>query len=156
VRPPEPISDLFERAGVDVPGSDHEGDDDTRGEAPADRGDGGDGGERGDQSGEIGVGPGDGATNTSNDGATPGAQKANEKSAEGQETAEQARSGETPPEGPGRSDDHPAPQGNGTPPEDPGHEGHGKPDSPPGQSERSAAEYGGGTANKPDKDKPEK
>src|SRR5919106_4088327 len=145
VRPPEPISDLFERAGIDVPGSDDEGDDGARGQAPADRG------ERGDQGGEPAIDTGDGATNTSNDGATPGAKHANENATEGQKTAEQARSGETPPDGPGRSDDHPAPQGNGTPPEDPGNPGAGKPDSPPGQSHSSAEEHGGGIPDEPGK-----
>jgi hypothetical protein len=145
VRPPEPISDLFERVGVDVPGSDHEGADADKGDkAPAGRD------ERGDGSDGAGIGAADGG-NPTNDGPTPGARHANEKADGGQETAEQARSGDAPPDAPGRSDDHPAPQGNGTPPEDPGHEGHGKPDSPPGQSRSSGQEPGGGTANQPDK-----
>ena len=145
VRPPEPISDLFERVGVDVPGSDHDGSEGTQGKAPADSA------KRGDGSGEVGISTGDGAGNPTNDGATPGAQHANEKAAEGQETAEGARSGETPPDTPGRSADHPAPQGNGTPPEDPGHSGEGKPDSPPGQDSSSAQEHGGGVPDKPGK-----
>jgi hypothetical protein len=154
VRPPEPISDLFERAGVNVPGSDDEGDDGGRGEAPADRGERGEGGA---QSGETAIETGDGATNTTNDGPTPGAQRANENAAEGQRTAEQARSGETPPDTPGRSDDHPAPQGTGTPPEDPGHPGQGKPDSPPGQSRSSTPGQGGGLdKEKPVKEQPDK
>jgi hypothetical protein len=142
VRPPEPISDVFESVGIDVPGSDEE------------RSDGaGDGKAIGDEAkqrnGQARETSGSGA-NTTNDGATPGAAQANPDASEGQETAEQARSGQTPPEGPGRSDDHPAPQGSGTPPEDPGHPGEGKPDSPPGQSHSSAAEHGGGIANMPD------
>jgi hypothetical protein len=150
VRPPEPISDAFESVGIDVPGSDEKRSDD-----------GGDG--KGGSEAQQGDGQArktsDSAANTTNDGATPGAAPANRNASEGQKTAEQARSGQTPPEGPGRSDDHPAPQGNGTPPEDPGHPGEGKPDSPPGQSHSSASEHGGGIANMPDKPekvKPEK
>jgi hypothetical protein len=145
VRPPEPISDAFESVGIDVPGSDKQ---DSRGD-----------GDKPERAGPAGNDDGDGAPagsspgagNSTNDGATPGAEQANPNANEGQETAEQARSGQTPPDEPGRSDDHPAPQGNGTPPEDPGRPGHGKPDSPPGQAHSSAQEHGGGIANKPDK-----
>jgi hypothetical protein len=160
VRPPEPISDLFERAGVDVPGSDEEGDDRGRGETPsepAEPAEPADRGERSDQTGETAIETGERATNTSNDGPTPGAQRANENAAEGQRTAEQARSGQTPPDMPGHSEDHPTPQGSGTPPEDPGHQGHGEPDSPPGQSRSSTQSQGGGTdKEKPVKVKPDK
>jgi hypothetical protein len=142
VRPPEPISDLFEQVGIDVPGSDEESDEGGRSEAPVDRS------ERG---GATGIGAGDGSGNPSNDGATPGAQHANEKADEGQETAEQARSGDTPPDTPGQSGDHPAPRGNGTPPEDPGQPGDGKPDSPPGQDHSAAQEHGGGVPDDPGK-----
>jgi hypothetical protein len=152
VRPPEPISDAFESVGIDVPGSDEErADDDGDGKARND--------EAQSRNGEARSGSDAAGANTTNDGATAGAAQANPNAREGQRTAEQARSGQTPPEGPGRSDDHPAPQGSGTPPEDPGHQGEGKPDSPPGQSHSSAAEHGGGIANKPDKPekvKPEK
>jgi hypothetical protein len=146
VRPPEPVSDVFESVGIDVPGSDEEGSENGRDRESAD--DDARGGKTDDA---APTGSGEGGSNTANDGQTPGADRANPNAREGQETAEQARSGQTPPEGPGRSDDHPAPQGSGTPPEDPGHPGHGKPDSPPGQSDSSAQEHGGGTANKPDK-----
>jgi hypothetical protein len=147
VRPPEPISDAFESVGIDVPGSDKE---DSKGD-----------GDKPDRDGSARDGDGDGAPasagNSTNDGPTPGSEQANPNASEGQKTAEQARSGQTPPDGPGRSDDHPAPQGNGTPPEDPGHPGEGKPDSPPGQAHSSAQEHGGGIANKPDKPtKPDK
>jgi hypothetical protein len=142
VRPPEPISDAFESVGIDVPGSDDERSDAASdGKARSD--------EAKQRNGQARETSGSG-TNTTNDGATPGAAQANPNASEGQKTAEQARSGQTPPEGPGRSDDHPAPQGSGTPPEDPGHQGDGKPDSPPGQSHSSAAEHGGGIANMPD------
>jgi hypothetical protein len=153
VRPPEPLSDAFESVGIDVPGSDKE---DSKSD-----------GDKAERGGSAGNEDGNGAPasssrgtgNSTNDGATPGSEQANPNASEGQKTAEQARSGQTPPDGPGRSDDHPAPQGNGTPPEDPGHPGPGKPDSPPGQAHSSAQEHGGGTANKPDikpdRDEPE-
>jgi hypothetical protein len=144
VRPPEPISDVFESVGIDVPGTDEGDSDDGRYVKPAD-------GEavRDTSDGEAPAVSGQAGSNATNDGPTPGAEHANPNAKEGQETAEQARSGQTPPDAPGRSEDHPAPQGNDTPPEDPGHLGHGKPDSPPGQSHSSAPEHGGGTANKP-------
>jgi hypothetical protein len=149
VRPPEPISDVFESVGIDVPGTDEEAadeeaaDDGREGKSP------GDSAARDRSDGEAPAASSQGGSNAANDGPTPGAEHANRNAGEGQETAEQARSGQTPPDMPGRSEDHPAPQGNGTPPEDPGHPGHGKPDSPPGQSHSSALEQGGGTANKP-------
>jgi hypothetical protein len=150
VRPPEPLSDAFKSVGIDVPGSDDEDStpDDT--DRPPE--------DSGAHEGTGGGSPtGSGGENAANDGPTSGANRANENAGEGQKTAEQARSGQTPPDQPGRSEDHPAPQGNGTPPEDPGHTGHGKPDSPPGQSHSSAQENGGGTANKPVKpEKPDK
>jgi hypothetical protein len=143
VRPPEPISDAFESVGIDVPGTDRDDSDDGR-DTPAD-----DEAARDNSDGDAPAVSGQGGSNATNDGPTPGAEHANPNATEGQKTAEQARSGQTPPDAPGRSEDHPAPQGNGTPPEDPGNLGQGKPDSPPGQSRSSAPEHGGGTANKP-------
>jgi hypothetical protein len=144
VRPPEPISDAFESVGIDVPGSDEE-ESKAGGEKPERAGSGS------NDDGEAPANSSPGAGNSANDGPTPGSEQANPNANEGQKTAEQARSGQTPPDGPGRSDDHPVPQGSGTPPEDPGHPGDGRPDSPPGQSQSSAQEHGGGTANQPDK-----
>jgi hypothetical protein len=157
VRPPEPISDVFEGVGIDVPGSDEKGskpDGDQPGREGSARNDDGDGAPAGSSAGDG---------NSTNDGPTRGSEQANPNANEGQRTAEQARSGQTPPDEPGRSEDQPAPQGSGTPPEDPGHPGHGKPDSPPGQAHSSAQEQGGGTAkqdkperpDKPEKDRPE-
>jgi hypothetical protein len=146
VRPPEPISDAFESVGINMPGTDEESSDTGSDEKSTD-----DRPARHQGDGETPAVSGEGGSNATNDGPTPGAERANENAREGQKTAEQARSGQTPPDGPGRSDDHPAPQGNGTPPEDPGHPGEGKPDSPPGQGQSSAQEHGGGTANQPDK-----
>jgi hypothetical protein len=152
VRPPEPLSDAFESVGIDVPGSDARTADDAS--------DGGSSHEDGGAQREAPAESNASGGNVTNGGPTPGATHANPSASEGQKTAEQARNGQTPPDGPGRSEDQPAPQGNGTPPEDPGHPGHGKPDSPPGQSHSSAQQHGGGTVNKPEKppktDKPEK
>lgn len=141
VRPPEPVSDVLERAGVDVPGSDADSKQDggrTEDESTAPAGEA-------EAQGTEGTAP----VNESepNTGATPGAERANERAAEGQETAEQARNGQTPPDTPGQSGEHPQPQGQGTPPQDPGNSenaGQGKPESPPGADQR--AERGSASA----------
>jgi hypothetical protein len=120
VRPLDPLRDALQGVGIL--------EDDESGEGPsgsaAQNAHGGDG----DAS------PAGRGENSSNDGATPGAKHAADAADEGQATAEQARSGETPPDTPGRSGDHPQPQG--APPADPGppdEAPQGPPDSPRGQ-----------------------
>ncbi len=149
VRPPEPISDALEGLGVDVPGSDEDsgqaGDKRSRGHARE---------RESSSAGETAPAASSGG-NSANDGETPGAGHANENASEGQRTATQARSGETPPEAPGQSDTQPQPSGNGTPPEDPGSSEiapKGKPDSPPGEGHGRPAGAAGLSTDLPDAD----
>ncbi|MGH2954151.1 MAG: hypothetical protein ACRDK9_09045 [Solirubrobacterales bacterium] len=143
VRPPEPVSDLLEAAGIDVPGSDHESEPaagtptDERG---ADRP--GPASSRTLDEGAIGArdGTGDRGRGERRAGERSHGRRGEEASAEGQATAEQASSGQTPPSEPGASEDNPPPHaGSPTDPGPPPHaQGQGPPASPPGR-ERSAA-----------------
>jgi hypothetical protein len=99
VRPPEPVSDLFEGIGIDVPGSDESTDEATptgpdgatQGRAPGAREDDGPASEE--------PAGGDERRSTQGDSA----------SSEGQATAQEAQNGGAPPNEPGRSEDHPDP-----------------------------------------------
>jgi hypothetical protein len=141
VRPPEPFSDLYEAVGFDIPGNDGGTQESGKG-GDAGRGSGGPGSKPAGAS-VTGAEQGQQTSANQQDGK-PGrrqGQQPGHSSEEGQETAEEARSGSTPPTDPGRSEDHPAPQpvgpdGNGAPGQS--GTGAGAPDHSQGSS-RSAA-----------------
>jgi hypothetical protein len=119
VRPPEPFSDLYEAVGFDVPGSDDDGG--TAGDQGGEKRDddsktAGRNGDGGGSSASARVGDPSGGEASSDQSAKPGertGQQAGHASEEGQKTADDARSGNTPPSDPGRSESHPEPQGTG-------------------------------------------
>jgi hypothetical protein len=119
VRPPEPYSDIYEAVGFDVPGSDD----------PSEQ----QGSNREDASTtpEVGNAPGANGAGEDRPGRRQG-QQPGHPSEEGQKTAEQARSGSTPPTDPGRSELHPVPPGLG--PDADGPPGRSQSADPPGKS----------------------
>jgi hypothetical protein len=109
VRPPEPFSDLYEAVGFDVPGTDGD-DSDSDAKKAGNRNGRGDH----DSSKPAQAQPTAGSASQGSASDEPGrrqGQQPGHPSAEGQETAQQAQSGQTPPTDPGRSEDHPVPQG---------------------------------------------
>lgn len=140
VRPPEPISDLLEGIGVDVPGSDSERTHEARKAAEPTEPHGSSSEHR---AGDAAAGEGNGSPadqghraedhggHENRNGGGPGANGNGEQaSAEGQETAAEASGGQTPPSEPGNSENHPAPQGQGGQGAPPAHS-HGTPPSGP-------------------------
>jgi hypothetical protein len=142
VRPPEPISDALEAVGVNVPGSDDDDAVPSAGPAgeealPAHGGhESGGGATDGAQPAAAEAQGGEPAADDQHrgDGRSRHAGGPADNSAEGQETAEQAQGGATPPSEPGRSEDHPAPppQAESHPSPPPQSESH---PSPPPQSQ---------------------
>ncbi len=149
VRPPEPISDTLEAVGVDVPGGDDLGEPDGAKPVPDER----DSSVPRDSNGAAAPGAdGDGDAGQArheNRGRGSGAQGSAGQpaaaAAEGQETAQQAQSGNTPPTDPGRSEDHPSPPDNSQSP--PAHSQGTPPDNPqadaPGQIKEGGNPHGG-------------
>jgi hypothetical protein len=143
VRPPEPISDMLESMGVDVPGSDAASSEESA--PPANPGGeaGGSGGPASKAAGEGSRAGGERRADERSHG-----RRGEEASAEGQETAAEASSGGAPPSSPGASDATP-PQDPGRP-ADPGSQSQvqgppleppaqGRPEAPPGAAQSEAA-----------------